>query len=284
MTVKHYIVFIGATAPLATELAVMKTRIANARIVAPAVKRNDAGATRAAINLALKNLFEQLACEEGHTELARLSLWMYEPTSAVQFKDVWSAFGHSAWVEIVPRSLLHKVKPTREFIQERINVIRPLLHEVAGAAYSNRKSSPLPLPLRNFDSAITRDLKQYWYNDLGQNELSKKIRAFKNRFLQTRDRALHGFKDHKSLIFKPAKNTECHGIPHPVGADHKSFACGRFRYGVALYPGFHYDVSAEKSATIQCELKTSSGETRSIRSEKRKHINISPNDHLRPEK
>lgn len=284
MSVEHYIVFIGATAALATELTALKASIPNACVVAPAVKKNQAGATKAAINLALKNLFEQLASQKGHTEPARLSLWMYEPSSAEQFKDVWSVFGHSAWVETVPRNFQHKVKPTREFVQKRINAIRPLLHEISSAAYSNRKSSPLPLPLRNFDSSITVELKKYWYNDLDKSELSRKIKALRMNFRQTRDKVQGGFKDEKALIFKPAKDTECHGVPHPVGADHKSFACGRFRYGVALFPGFHYDVSAEKSDTIQCDLKTSSGATRSVRSEKRKYINISPNDHLRPEK
>ncbi len=282
MTIEHYIVFIGASAPLATELAAMKKRIANAHIVAPAVKKYEVGATRAAISLALINLFEQLGREGVHSEPARLSLWMYEPTSAEQFKDVWSAFGHSAWVETVPKDFLHKMKSTRLFIQERINVIRPLLHEVSNSAYANRNSSPLSLPLRNFDSPITADLKKYWYNDLSKSELSQKIKALKMRLLQTRVKDRGGFKDDKTLIFKPAE--ELHGTPHPTGAEHKSFACGRFRYGVALFPGFHYDVSAQKTSTIQCELKNSCGEPRLVKGEKRRYINIFPNDHLLPEK
>jgi len=284
VTVKHYIVFIGATAPLATELESIKTRIANVHIVAPAAKKKLAGVTKVAIDLALKSLFEELTRDSSPTKLAWLSLWMYEPTYPEQFTQVWTAFGHAAWVETVPNSLLHKVRPTKEHIQKRINEIRPLLHEVSNAAYSQRKTSPLALPLRNFSSSITTDLKRYWYNDLTKAEIARKIKAFKMRYSQVKDKAEGGFTDDKNLIFKPAKDTECHGLAHPLGSEYKSFACGKFRYGVALFPGFHYDVSSRKTATIQCQLKTSSGGIRFVRGENRTHINIFSNDHLLPDK
>lgn len=283
MTVEHYIVFVGANAPLSTELTSMKSRITGARVLAPAVKRKSVGATPAAISLALGSLAKELAAEVSHSEPARLSLWLYEPTTADQFRDIWKAFGHAAWVEIVPRRLMNKVRPTREYIQSRINSIRPMLHEISAATYSSRKTSPLPLPLRNFTSPITKELKGYWYNDLNSEKLSKEIKALRMRFRQTRDKALDGFKDDRSLIFRPAKDNECHGIAHPTGFENKSFACGRFRYGVALFPGFHYDVTASRSATIQSELRTSSGAVRSVKGENRKYINIFPNDHLLPE-
>ena len=283
MKIEHYIVFIGATAPLATELFSLRRRIKNAHIVAPASKRNAKGATMTAVNLALDNLFSELGKDDAPTQPARLSLWMYEPDTHDQFAHVWKTFGHSAWVETIPTRLLHKVKDTKEFIQTRINEIRPLLHEVSQATYACRKSNPLSLPLRNFRSPITNDLKKYWYNNLNQDQISKKIKAFAMRYSQIKDKTNGGFKDKKALIFKPAKDTECHGIPHPLGSEAKSFACGRFRYGVALFPGFHYDVSSGKTATIQCELETSYGTKRIIKGEKKIHINIFPNDHLLPE-
>ncbi|MDA5092483.1 hypothetical protein O2N63_00065 [Aliiroseovarius sp. KMU-50] len=284
MTVEHYIVFIGANAPLSTELTSMKARIAGACILAPAAKKKQVGATRASISLALRVLVKELYNAGGHSEPARLSLWFYEPETAEQFREVWSTFGHSAWVETVPRNLVNKVRPTREYIENKINDVRPMLHEISAATYASRKSSPLSLPLRNFNSSITRDLKTYWYNDLSSDKLSREIKSLKMRFRQTRDKVREGFKDDKALIFKPAKDTECHGIAHPIGSEEKAFACGRFRYGVALFPGFHYDVTAAKSATIQSDLKTSSGAERSLKSEKRRYINIFPNDHLLPEK
>ncbi|WP_134643116.1 hypothetical protein [Pseudaestuariivita atlantica] len=248
------------------------------------MKKKQVGATQPAILLAMNSLVEELAKAESHSEPARLSLWLYEPEKADQFREVWSAFGHSAWVEMVPRSLANKMRPTREYVENRINAVRPLLHEVSTAAYANRKTSPLPLPLRNFSSSITNELKTYWYNDLDVGKLSKQIKSLRMRFRQTRDRTLGGYEDDKALIFKPAKDNECHGIAHPIGTSGKAFACGRFRYGVALFPGFHYDVTAAKSPTLKVDLKTSSGSVRSLKGEKRSYINIFPNDHLLPEK
>lgn len=284
MKIDHYIVFIGANAALSTELGSMRSRIEGARIVAPAVKKRQIGATQPAISIAMEALVSELAKATSHSEPARLSLWFYDPDNADQFRNVWAAFGHSAWVESVPRSLMNKIGPTREFIENRINSIRPLLHEVSSAAYAKRKTSPLPLPLRNFTSPITTKLKTYWYNDLDAGSLSKKIKSFRMQFRQLRGETLDGYKDDKALIFKPAKDEECHGLAHPTGAVGKAFACGRFRYGVALFAGFHYDVRDAKKRPLQVDLETSFGTVRSLRSEKRTYINIFPNDHLLPEK
>lgn len=284
MTIYHYIVFIGANAALSTELGSLSSGIKGARIVAPAVKKKQVGATRPAISIAMDSLVSELAKATSHSEPARLSLWFYEPENADQFRAVWAAFGHSAWVETVPRSLVNKVGRTRQYIEERVNVLKPLLHEVSGAAYANRKTSPLPLPLRNFRSPITQQLKTYWYNDLDVDSLSREIGSLRARFRQLRDRTLDGYRDEKALVFKPAKDNECHGLAHPIGSGNKAFACGRFRYGVALFPGFHYDVSSAKSSTLKVDLENSSGTVRSLGGEKRRYINIFPNDHLLPEK
>ena len=284
MTIEHYIVFVGAGAPLATELFSIGRRISKSKIVAPAVQKKHVGTTETAVRLASIKLYNELALEDKPSPKARLYLWMYEPTSFAQFELVWKMFGHASWVETIPRVYLHKVKYTKEYLQNRINEVRPLLHEISGAAYAQRKSSPLALPLRNFSSQITRDLRSYWYNDLNQNQIAKQIKSFKNQYSQTKSRTKQGYRDDKALIFKPANYTECHGKPHPMGSECKSFFCGKFRFGVSLFPGFHFDVSAEYAPTIQCNLRTASGTTRSIRSERRRYINIFPNDFLLPEK
>ena len=284
MTIEHYIVFIGAGAPLATHLSSIERRISKSKIVAPAVKRKHVGTTETAVRLASIKLYNELALEHAPDQKARLYLWMYEPTSFEQFELVLKIFGQASWIETIPRTYLHKVNDTKEYLQNRINEVRPLLHEISGAAYAQRKSSPLALPLRNFSSQITRELRSYWYNKLNQNQIARQIKSFKNRYSQTKSRAKQGYRDDKALIFRPANDAECHGKPHPMGAECKSFFCGRFRFGVSLFPGFHFDVSAENSSIIQCNLRTASGATRSIRSERRRYINIFPNDFLLPEK
>ena len=93
---------------------------------------------------------------------------------------------------------LHKVKATKDYLQNRINKIRPLLHEISNATYAQRKSSPLSLPLRNFSSEITKDLKTYWYNDLNRIQISKEIKRFGSRYSQIKSKTIRGYKDDKA--------------------------------------------------------------------------------------
>ena len=284
MTIEHYIVFIGAGAPLASQLLLLEGRILKSRVVAPAVRKHQVGVTEAAVQLASKKLFAAMAEEDSPSSKARLYLWMYEPNSFMNLELVWKVFGHASWIERIPATYQHKVAATREYLENRIGEIRPILHEISSGTYAQRKSSPLSLPLRNFRSRITKDLRGYWYNGLDKKQIGARIRTLKIRYSQTKSREKRGYKDEKALVFTPASDTECHGIPHPIGTEVKAFVCGRFRYGVSLFPGFHFDVSAEKSPTIQCDLQTASGEVRSVRSEKRRHVNIFPNDYILPEK
>ena len=282
MTVDHYIAFVGAGVPLATELSSLESRISKSRIIAPVVKRRDIGVTDAAIELAADRLYEELSRDSNPSQVARLYLWMYKPATAEQFGRVWRTFGHASWVETIPRAYLDKLRITREHLEKRTNEIRRLLHTISHSTYAQRKSSPLSLPLRNFRSEITKELKMYWYNDLNEKQLAKQIQHFKNRYSQRKNVTKLGYRDDKELIFKPAVDAECHGKPHPIGSEYKTLFCGRFRYGVSLFPGFHFDVSAEKASTIQCELRTPSGNRRSVRN--RAYVNIFPNDYILPEK
>ena len=188
---------------------------------------------------------------------------------------------HPGWKQF-QEPILNKLRITREHLEKRTNEIRRLLHTISHSTYAQRKSSPLSLLLRNFRSEITKELKMYWYNDLNEKQLAKQIQHFKNRYSQRKNVTKLGYRDDKELIFKPAVDAECHGKPHPIGSEYKTFFCGRFRYGVSLFPGFHFDVSAEKASTIQCELRTPSGNRRSVRN--RAYVNIFPNDYILPEK
>ena len=282
MTTDHYIVFVGAGARLADELVKLEGRISKSRVIAPAVKKGKIGISDTAIKLATSELHKELSSSSSSSEVARLYLWMFQPNSAEQFFQVLEAFGHASWAEQVPRSYLHNVIGTRNYLENRTNEVRRLLHRVAQYTYAQRKTSPLSLPLRNFTSEITEELKRYWYNGLSEDQLVHRMRKMKNRYSQRKHSARHGYKDNKALIFKPAEDTELHGKSHPIGSMHRTFFCGRFRYGVSLFPGFHFDVTAENSPTIQCELSTPTGSRRSARD--RMYVNIFPNDYILPEK
>lgn len=282
MTVDHYIVFIGAGSRLADDLLKLEGRIANSRVVAPSVKRVNVGLTDAAIESASTELHNALSTEAHSSDVARLYLWMFHPDSSEQFDRVWRAFGHASWVETVPRKFVHSIVGTRQYIESRIKEVRRLLHSISEFTYAKRKSSPFSLPLRNFTSGITQELKTYWYNDLTEQQLLDRVHKLKVRYSQLKNTPKRAYRDEKGLMFKPAEDTELHGRSHPSGSIHRTYFCGRFRFGVSLFPGFHFDVTAENSSTIQCELRTPTGSRRSVRD--KTHINIFPNDYILPAK
>lgn len=284
MPVSHYIVFVGASPKLATELLKLESRLVGVSLVAPAEKKKAVGITAGSAAQTLKKFSEVLALHDQPTQPARLSVWAYQPDHYDDVRILLQAFGHSAWIELLPKSLLHKVSQSREYIEHKVTTVIPLLNEVSKATYSQRRSAPLSLPLRNFKSKITDKLKTWWYNDLDLPQVAKAIKSLKSEYAQRKVSSAGGFVDDRSFVFSPAKNNECHGVPHPIGSDPKAYTCGRFRYGVALFSGFHYDVTAEKSDIINKDFKISDGSERAVSREKRKYINIFPNDHILPEK
>ena len=284
MTTEHLIVFVGANDSLSSEMFKLKKRLQGVKVIAPVMKKRWVGVNSVSLKRAIQDLYSELANGSACTERARLSVWFYEPDDPTQYEEFWAAFGHCAWVEVVPRSFAHKDQQTRSFVEDRVSEVLPLLHVLSNATYGQRRSSPLTLPLRNFRSKLTKDLRLFWYNKLDEPELKKNVKSFKDRYNDLKIRSKFGYVDDSNLVFSPASNQDLHGQAHPTGSTPKSFACGRFRFGVALFPGFHFDVSALKTKTIQRELTTSTGQTRFVKGEKRKHINIFPNDHLLPEK
>ena len=280
MTTDHYIVFVGAGSPMADELLKLEGRIEKSRVIVPAVKKREVGLTDSAVELASSKLHEALSTETDSSEVARLYLWMFEPASREQFDRVWKAFGHASWVETVPRRFEHNKVGTREYLERRMNDVRRLLHGVSLLTYAQRKTAPFSLPLRNFTSGITKELRTYWYNDLNEGQLSERTRKLKARYSQLRIASRGAYKDEKGLLFKPTEDTELHGRSRPEGSIRRTFFCGRFRFGVSLFPGFHFDVTAENSSTIECELRTATGDRRRVRG--RTYVNIFPNDHILP--
>ena len=281
---QHYVVFIGATPSLSTELNGLAKRIRSCVVVAPAMKKGQTVVCEASVAAYAKMLYAELAKLPSHTEPARLSVWYYDALSEAQLTLLWQSFGKAAWVEAIQNDLRDKDSQTRVHMEKSIGGLTPLLHEVSGSVYAGRKHSPLSLPLENFESNITQEMKRFWYRKLSFGDLQKSINRLVTLYKQTRFEGGVAYEDDRHLVFSPAKDTECHGKVHPSGLSPRSFIAGRFRFGVAIFPGFHYDVSSSKTSTLQVSVVDCEGNTRSLRSEKRKYINIFPNDHLLPEK
>lgn len=279
-----YLVFVGPSASLATELLRLPSRIANLNVIAIAARKNDRGLNETSISDALSGLHSQLLLLEKQTENARLVVWFYDNYEAAQLTRAWHAFGRAAWIELVPEALKHKDRATREYIEKRMKMISELLHEISGNVFHRRRKSPLSLPLSNFNSDITLRLDSLWYRGLDKAGLLREIRRLKDSFSRVKSTDPEGYRDERKLLFKPALPNEEHGIAHPIGSSPRCFVSGRFRFGVSLAPGFHYDVRPEIAKRLLSTLIDCDGTRRDLGPERKRYINIHPNDYLRPEK
>jgi hypothetical protein len=277
----HFLVFVGAGAPLANELNALNNQLQNTILVAPAVSSSERGLTKAAVARALWALVKEIRNNAHFKEPARLTVWSHEPAKDNQFTELWNVFGRSAWIEFLPEKFSNKDRPSRLYIQQRVPQLLPLIHVIGHSIYNARKTSPLVLPFRNFKSKFLLDLEEFWYRNKDVDALTRSIESNISRFRQ-HHRGIGGAHcDNRDLLFRGARDEECHGQPHPTGDADKCFVEGRFRFGAALFPGFHFDVTS-KAGRLNCTLYDCEDAARDVWSEKRHHINIFPNDHLLP--
>jgi len=282
LTAQHYIVFLGAGAALSEELLSLGDRVVGAIVVAPGVKKKKTGINSFSIEKSGDALFDKLRNEATPPEKTRLSIWAYGPPRESELKLVWDAFGRSAWIEFIPNDLKNKLGPTKQYIEKRIKDVVPAIHSISTAVYGRRKSSPLSLPLRNFRADLSADLSKYWYRELVQEDLDKEIKRFIERFRQQKSREFGGFVDDRNHCFAPAEDGVCHGQPHPTGVNPLSFIGGRFRFGAAIFKGFHYEVASTKKGSLRSVFVDSENVERDMNSENRQYINIFPNDFMLP--
>lgn len=285
MSVTHYVAFVGGGQTLINELAISSRRMHGLRMVSSPVKKGERGITIAALNRAVADVCAQLKAETDPTEFARLSVWVYEPRTEEAFQALWKVFGRSAWVEFVPADLEHKDTQTREYIERRISEIVPVITQVSQFVFAKRRSSPLPLPFSNFASGVLTALKGHWYFRLDGLTISRFLQSVTERFRQmhTRADAADGYahEDDRGLLFAPTKTEVSHAVPHPVGDNGVCLVKGRFRFGAALFKGFHYDVRSS-SGSLKTTFYDCDGISRDLRPEKREYLNVYPSDYLLP--
>ena len=228
MTAPHFLVFVGASPSLSTELQALKNRFQGIEVVAPAVGRHHRGLTKTAVQRAVAAVVEALKAQHSHREPARLSVWSYEHLN--QFQWLWDAFGKAAWIELIPATLNNKDRQTRLHMQNRLDSLEQLIHVIAYSVFKSRRASPLPLPLRNFRNKLTRELEEFWYRGNDVSSLKRMIERRSQGFRQLRT-AEGAHRDDRALLFTGARDTECHGKPHPMGEVDICFVEGRFRFG-----------------------------------------------------
>lgn len=278
----HFLVFVGANAAISMELMGLEKRHQDFVVVAPAVKKGQIGPTIPSIERSWSELVSKVKASKNVDDKSRLTICSF-PTHEISIvRSLWSLFGGAGWINFVSLANVNKPTKIRQEVDQLLVSNKPLLHIISSSVYGRRKTSPLCLPMKNFHSSDARITKGHWYRDLDEPQLKKEIHDLSSRHRQRICADGRSYSDERGLFFLPAKDTECHGIPHPTGVESKSFFRGKFRFGVSLFPGFHYDVTDGKGRNLQaCLVDIDFGE-RDLRSESRKHINVFPNDVLLP--
>jgi hypothetical protein len=279
--VTDYIVFIGATPSLSTDLLALNSRLA-VTVIAPAIPKREKGRIAPTVRRAIDSLMQRLNADSKLQEKSRLSAWTYSHWARNDLSYLWDEIGRSAWIELVPSDHIDKNLQTRRYIERRYPRVRECLHSISNEVFNLRRRSPFPLPIRNFQSDCLGDFCGHWYVNMNSGQLQSRIDTICSKFRQLHPRTPKGHRDTRDLFFAPARNEVYHGIPHPIGSTDSCFLQGRYRFGAALYPGFHYDVSCDRPL-LSCTVYDCDGRRRDLGPERRSYINIFPNDHLLPE-
>jgi hypothetical protein len=278
-----YTIFIGASALISDELHKINKGRQDVKVISPAMKGNNTGLNSESIRFAFESFVKIMQNEEISQEKSRFLVLSFPSSNPDIVNNLLSTFGAAAWIEFISNDNCHKITKLRTEVEVTIEKLRPRLHVISHEVYGRRKSSPFCLPLKNFVSLISFELKRRWYH-CSDVEFSQRIYKFRRDFHLLQHNDSKSFVDDRGLIFSPAADTVCHGIAHPTGRTHKTFIRGKFRFGVSLFPGFHYEVSDKKGRNLRIILKDSESGERQMRSERRKYINIHPNDVLLPQK
>jgi hypothetical protein len=280
----HFLVFVGANAAIASELKVLEKGTKNLAVVAPAVRKQDVGPTPVAIERSKAELVAAVRAVNPIDEKCRLTVCSFPSDDYDVIRLLWRAFGGAAWVQFVSQVNLNKPTLLRQEVDRLLKESLPLLHKVSSSVYGRRKTSPLSLPMKNFQSELVATLKMHWYRNLNEAQLEEKIIDLSARHRTRICDDKKSFADDRNLFFCAAKDAECHGLAHPTGDTAKSFLRGKFRFGVSLFPGFHYDVRDGRGRNLHASLVEADFGPRDMRPEKREYVNIFPNDYLLPKR
>jgi hypothetical protein len=277
---QNFLVFVGASPPLSDELKKLARSSPDLVVIAPASPRGDKIVSKTSSLRASKELSDFIDGSAAQPQRSRLSIWCYGPDTRDKTELLLCCFGRSSWVEFIPEKFRDKTGQTRAYIESRLSFVSSALHEVSNSVYAQRRRSFLPLPLRNFRSEIVELVQKNWY--LGKDLASLKtfIVAKGQKFRQLHWTDNYSHTDSRGLVFSPAENEASHGLSQKKD-DGLHFLEGRFRFGSALYPGFHYDVK-KKHGKLDCVLLDNNGNERDMKREKRDYVNIFPNDYILP--
>lgn len=191
-------------------------------------------------------------------------------------------------VDLGPPGITNAENNTRknrliEFIRKAADEMREAAKLVRHELTSRRNTTPLLLPLRNFQSDVLAPLLMEASHRLCQETKARIDEArqnFERRHL-AREAGKDFFADRRGLGFK-SPGRYLHGVPvlGAEGSAHNSicFLAGRARLGASFYASFHYDCSYVKGTVTGAFPNCHDG---SEGYKNLDYLNIAPNDFTR---
>lgn len=227
------------------------------------------------------------------------SLGMVIDTSLLNYAQIYADFFVSAYVTTPACFAVNEALLTTKQENECVQRMKPAFSDVitellACTAFlseeiqSRRNTTPLLLPLSNYDRSLVRKLIEDVQTELygstqKTQQLKKLIVQFNSQAGRTKVRS--GSREITcysagNIVFKsPGKNT--HGVKVNSAGDNHSPFCylnGCFRAGAKIYDGFHYDCEDLNGRQIHKNFRNCCGEGETHNT---LYINIYPSDFLR---
>jgi hypothetical protein len=301
----HIVVLAGSTSSVRTELASHLPR-KHAQLVAPLANAGLLAADAAYRSTIMREaaLALQMLSQRGLD--ARISFWYYESMIEAPNDDTMPLFFPAGFGISIPDSLYGQPDKTRDYILARLEAVGRYIYFTEAEILRKPNSSPFLLPVRNFRSKLLCSILNSYramveakvtlavepgrslYQGEEQKELQLWLKRRRQSFEQShpwrsREDSANGqrcFHDDRKYAFEPAQPSEQHG--HSVNDDYDvCYINGRFRFGAAISPKFHYDVYPS-TGSVQGVFFHCNGTSEELPNRRYRYLNIYPNDHFVP--
>ena len=223
------------------------------------------------------------------TDTLWLSFWYYDFGEASRrASETWKQFFPFACQVPIPSECYKKDVRTREFIEVTLPLVEKWIAVVVTKVIGPRSSSPLLLPLRNFQSDML-DRIAWAFLDTLHTEKSEDIPAWlrkrRNSFKHGRwgpsKRGKDCFHNSKNYAFEPSDPRDPRG-PLWLDGNAHSFLSAWLRFGATICR-LHYDVQPPRE-TVKGIFYHCNDTPVDLSGGGYTYVNIFPNDYIEPGK
>lgn len=244
---------------------------------------------------------KMLAVGDAKTPKIQLTFWIYEKEYCTDADNMMGELSIIAPIFTIPEELFGSVYETISFILKKFEIVQNYLNIIDTQVVGRRKTTILLLPPLNFRSDIlnkflhdfgifiknkVREHPGVSYTTFNDDKsvvaewLDKWRRKFIDRHRWRPDGISQSpcYHDLRGYAFQPTMPNADHGKPHPTD-NPICYLRGRFRFGVSMVSGFHYDVQPLR-LFLHGYFYHCDGREEFLAESKYVRANIFPNDHI----